>query len=602
MNLKVLNPLYSWCKAALILILTLSITRILVLAILANPWTSFPTILTLVKGFDFDFGLILGILALIYMSLFLGKFSKILVSVILFSWFFIHFFIFGLNVNLFKSWGSFINLKLLIYIQNTPNLYKVLLDPELFSVLLMIILLSFMLTWYIQKVLINARPSRFRPLFFLGIIVLSFLWIRGFFREIPRNLSDAYIEAPIYSATVLNPIWHLGYIYATYKDYLQEDMYNYFSDSEVDFNLQNLFLEYPCEAKQLFNFGTVRPNIVLIMMEGLSAATIKGYDEKNNFMPYITSLLPQSYWFSKAYSVGFRTEQGMTALYSGLFAAPYKNITDNLFMLDKIPTIFKSFEINGYDNHFLFGGDIEFAQMGYYLKKNKVTIESVNDFPSSSQTQNLGVPDSILFLRLADKFKGLDTPFFLSVLTQSTHEPYDIDVNRGETNEEARYLNAVKSLDRNIQHFMKQISQDPKFNQTIFIFTADHAHQFPDAIEIRSPKRYHIPLILYSPSMNSAYMGQKDSLIMRQNNFPATLSALLGFSKRNYSKYAQNHFSQAPKFSFSVFVNGYVYFDDKDSVDADYTWTRVPKEDTLLLRKHKIPLSLMQRIISEIKK
>ncbi len=268
-------------------------------------------------------------------------------------------------------------------------------------------------------------------------------------------------------------------------------------------------------------------------------------------------------------------------------------MTDNISSLQQLPSILKTLHHLKYHSSFIFGGNSEFANMRAYLTELKIdTIIDIKDFYKKEKTQKLGVPDEFLFQKVELEFKKNKSPFFMHVMTQSTHEPYDIPNSNPLNSEKKLYLNAAKYLDVQLNLFFEKIKKSSQYNNTIFIITSDHSHRLPDDIDIADSKRYHIPFLIYSPLLEKNYFGYKDTVLFSQHNFPSTLTYLMKWKEKNYLSYSLNHFSNSQKFTFSAFVNGYLFQRDTQAIFYDYVWRPYDTSDIDLVKEHSYPQSI----------
>jgi phosphoglycerol transferase MdoB-like AlkP superfamily enzyme len=90
-------------------------------------------------------------------------------------------------------------------------------------------------------------------------------------------------------------------------------------------------------------------------------------------------------------------------------------------------------------------------------------------------------------IKLADADHATQKPFFLQLMTTSNHRPYTypegrIDIPSGDGRE-----GAVKYTDYAIDQFLQQARKKPWFDNTLFIFVADHTAGSAGKETCRSP-------------------------------------------------------------------------------------------------------------------
>ena len=169
-------------------------------------------------------------------------------------------------------------------------------------------------------------------------------------------------------------------------------------------------------------------NVILIMVESLSAEYMGIFGDKKGLTPHLDALTKKSLFFNNLFATGTRTVRGMEAVTLSVPPTPGRSIVkrpknDNM---DSIGTIFKA---KGYDNKFIYAGHGYFDNMNDFFSKNGFKIVDRTDFDKNeiSFANVWGVCDEDLFgkvLKAADKSYTAHKPFFSFVMTTSNHRPY----------------------------------------------------------------------------------------------------------------------------------------------------------------------------------
>jgi len=157
------------------------------------------------------------------------------------------------------------------------------------------------------------------------------------------------------------------------------------------------------------------------------------------------------------------------------------------------------------------------------------------DFRSSVAEKDItfanvwGAADEDLYrwmIREADRVHAAGRPFYFFVMTTSNHRPYTYPENRIDIPSGSGRDGAVKYSDWAIGQLIREARTRPWFDNTIFIFVADHTASSAGKAELEI-HRYHIPLIFYSPS----HLQPADvPTLCSQIDVAPTLFALLGWS------------------------------------------------------------------------
>ena len=273
-----------------------------------------------------------------------------------------------------------------------------------------------------------------------------------------------------------------------------------------------------------FETSLRKPNIVILLVEGLGRAFTNSGGYLGNFTPNLDSLTSKSLYWENFLSQGGRTFAVLPSLISSLPFA--KNGFNELG--DAMPGHFSLINLlkqNGYQTSFYYGGDSKFDNMKQFLTKNKVDhIYDETNFPtgyskmpSSTSGFSWGYGDKELLSRYLTTPQDSAKPQLSVVLTVSTHNPFLINEQEAylqkftdrmselgfTENQKANYRNysyqyaSILYMDEAIGNFIRAYQQRPDFNNTVFLITGDH--RMPEIPMSNKLDRYHVPLMIYSP-------------------------------------------------------------------------------------------------------
>jgi len=271
-------------------------------------------------------------------------------------------------------------------------------------------------------------------------------------------------------------------------------------------------------------------NVVLIMVESLSAEYMGIFGNKKGLTPHLDLLADKSLFFDNFYATGTRTVRGMEAVVLSLPPTPGRSIVKRPDCQNKNSAglIFKNL---GYENKFIYAGHGYFDNMNYFFSNNGFKIVDRLEFKDDEITfSNVwGVCDEDLFnktMQEADKSYEHHKPFFSFIMTTSNHRPYTYPEGKIDIPSHTGRDGGVKYTDYAIDKFLKDASTKPWFDNTIFVILADH--NGGSAGKTSLPVwRYKIPLIMYAPKIISA---QKVSKLSSQVDLMPTLLNILGQS------------------------------------------------------------------------
>lgn len=285
-------------------------------------------------------------------------------------------------------------------------------------------------------------------------------------------------------------------------------------------------------------------NIVLITLESLSASFLKQYGNTENITPNLDSLMNVSLVFNNLYATGNRTVRGLEAVTLCLPPSPGESIikrsdNSNLFSTGKV------LKEKGYTVQYLYGGDCYFDNMEAFFSGNGYEIIDKKDFSKEEITfSNIwGVCDEDMYRKAINVFnKNVEKgkPFFGHIMTVSNHRPFTYPEGKIDIPGNIKSRNGgVKYADYALGQFITEARKQSWFENTVFVFVADHCASSAGKTEIPLDK-YHIPALIYAPGFIEPQ--QVNSLVSQIDLMP-TVFGLLHFSY-NSQFYGKDIFSK----------------------------------------------------------
>ncbi len=159
-------------------------------------------------------------------------------------------------------------------------------------------------------------------------------------------------------------------------------------------------------------------------------------------------------------------------------------------------------------------------------------------------------------------------PFFATLFTLSSHEPYDVPMAprfKGE-DETTLFKNAAAYTDSCIGVFISKLKKDPLWQNTLIVFVADHGHPLPGNDENDRPSKFHIPLIFTGGALNVKGVVKN---IGSQTDIVTTVLDQLGISASAFKWGKDLLDSSATQFAFYNFNDGFGFVTPKGTVTLD---------------------------------
>lgn len=364
------------------------------------------------------------------------------------------------------------------------------------------------------------------------------------------------------------------YLTANKFSYWVEDSYEYFRNKnngdnilsgatlkkEADFYQQNHPFNFTSSAYPLlhgntetdvlgsfFNLQKTPPNIVILVVEGLSRDFSGDNAYAGSFTPFLDSLSHNSLTWDNFLSTAPGTFAAHPAIEGSL---PYgkRGFSIMNVMPDHL-SLTKILKSNGYHTKFLIGFNPDFDNMGGFIRLQGTDF-TLSQYPSKYKEMgvgkegwSMGYPDDALYSRSFEVMDSLrQTPYLNIFHTGTTHLPYLFEQKHQYEklfDQKIKTMNVAPGIRKTLKQtkevlvtfmfsddclkkFFHEYAKRPEFGNTIFFITGDHhIGSFPTINEIDD---YHVPFIVYSPMLKKP---QKFLSVNTHNNITPTILALL---------------------------------------------------------------------------
>ena len=271
-------------------------------------------------------------------------------------------------------------------------------------------------------------------------------------------------------------------------------------------------------------------NVILISIESLSAKFLTRFGEQKNITPFMDQWFKQGKLFTHFYATGTRTTRGLEAITLSIPPTPGRSMVkrpdnDHMYSLGKV------FKDKGYDTVFFYGGRGYFDNMNAFFSGNGYRIVDQTSLSAQEITfkNAWGVSDEDLYNRAlleANKAHDLKTPFFFHIMTTSNHRPFTFPSGKIDLPPGSGRSGGVKYTDYALGQLIKKASDQPWFDNTLFVVLADHCSSSAGRVGL-PVKKYHIPLFIYAPKYIEP---QEIDTLSSQMDVAPTLLSLMNFS------------------------------------------------------------------------
>ncbi len=426
------------------------------------------------------------------------------------------------------------------------------------SYILLLIVASYFVYRIIAKKINNWKHIKKMP--FIPVVILFtaalIIPIRGGFGIAPMNQSTVYFsDSNFANISAVNASWNF-FSSLVNKTYDKVNPYTYLPKDEIASSMAQLYKE---EGMPIKIMNADKPNVLIVIWESFTEKVVDKKINGQEVTPYFNRLKKEGVYFSNAYASGDRTDKGLIAVLSGYPAQPTQSIIKEPSKTQKLPILTKDFQALDYRTEFYYGGETEFANIKSYLfTADYEQITDLNTLSDDLFLTKWGVHDEIVFDRfLKDHQVIRNKPFFSTLLTISSHEPFDVPLDStvfAGSDEESLYMNSLYYTDREFGKFIDSARTQPWWNNTVVIVVGDHGHRLPETGN--KADNFRIPMLWTGGAVKSRNTIED---IVSQLDIAKSLSEIMGIPSKQY-EWGRNLFrTKRNNWAFFSFNDGFGY-------------------------------------------
>ena len=423
--------------------------------------------------------------------------------------------------------------------------------------------------WYYLYSLFSVKPVRKKhstlnliksSLTFLIVIFLCIGGARGDFKKSTRPITI------IHAMENVNNPQHADFILNTPFTVIR-------TFGKTDFKLSNAFTKN--EIKRIVNpikfypkndNDSLKPNVIIFILESMGReywGSLNSKDKIPNYKgytPFLDSLAIHSLIFPNFYANSRKSIHGMPAILAGIpsFEIAY---TSSPYSNQPIESVVSIANNLGYSTSFFHGasngsmGFLGFSKiLGFDNYYGKDEYNNNEDFDGY-----WGIWDEPFLQYTKETLDRAKQPFLSTVFTVTSHDPYILPRKYEEIFNKGfvPMHETVGYTDFAFKRFFDKARNEPWFDNTIFVFTADHGNQTYYSYYEKIINRFANPLMIYWSKGN--LNGVSQSLGQHMDIFP-TIVDLIGYDKP-FRSWGKSLVSDAETDSFVVnYFGGGSYF------------------------------------------
>ncbi|MFI5154645.1 MAG: LTA synthase family protein [Chitinophagales bacterium] len=375
------------------------------------------------------------------------------------------------------------------------------------------------------------------------------------------------------------------FVYSLLRSQKQIRQKNYYSPKELDSLARSVFrLEAVDEMK--------KKNVVIFILESFSRGYLLPGDPLKANTPFFDSLISQSIFFPNAFANGFNSNQGIVSILGGLPAFLDDPFYYSVYANTPLQGIGNILKEKGYNTSFFMGakkdhfGFEKFGRMAgiedYYWR------EQFND--ENAFDGNWGIFDEPFLQYGADILSKKTQPFFAVFFNISSHPPFTIPASHKQDfifPNQTPAQRAISYVDFAFRKFFERISKESWFQESVFIFCADHYLYAGNGTKQNGLTVSEIPVFIFQPGQKNNHY---DSSVISQVDLGPSVLHLLnysgrttGFGKDIFDIAINEHFAlNKPGHTYQIFSADWLFGYDLTNDHAQYLYQY--RTDSLLTK------------------
>ena len=388
------------------------------------------------------------------------------------------------------------------------------------------------------------------------IAYFTVIGIRGGFGRYTRpiTISNAlqYADRPQETAIILNTPFSL-------MKSLENETYrnpHYFERQDLEQIMSPI--HRPDERAQ-----EKRLNVVVLILESFSKEYIGFYNNpsfkggigRGSLTPFLDSLLAQSVTYTYSYASGRKSIDAMPSVLSSIpmLIEPYV-VTP--YATNEVSSLADCLNRKGYTTAFFHGapnGSMGFQAFARAAHFNRYYgMDEYNGEDAFDGTWAIWDEEFLQFF--AHTMDTLPQPFLTTVFTASSHHPFKIPTRyEGHFPKGTIPLHqCVAYTDFALRRFFNYASQQPWFDNTLFVLTADHTNQLTTPEYRNTRGLFAVPIAFYSPARLAPDVRSQGA-VSQIDIMPSVLN-FLGYDKP-YFAFGEDCLTQPKKHPWAVIYN-----------------------------------------------
>lgn len=366
----------------------------------------------------------------------------------------------------------------------------------------------------------------------MGATVLA---IRGGTQYKPLKPDHAFVHTP-------NKLGHLvlntPYNFFSTLAFPRIPDYNFYSEEELKAGLRKY------AQKDSVAYPKRKLNVVLIILESFAAEYSGLYGMGRTYFPFYDSLARKGTFFPHHFANGRRSIEAVPSLLVSIPSLMPEPYITSLYQSNEIHGLPELLYKEGYRTMFFHGG--KNGTMGFDKFAENAGVQDyygLDEYPDTKKDfdGNWGIYDEPFLRWTNKKLSKTKEPFFATVFTLSSHQPYSIPpaLKNKFPKGKLEIHESIGYADYSLRKFFEAASKEDWYENTLFILTADHTQDMEVPEHKNVLDEYHVPLVFFKPGET---LYADTSRVSHHSDIPNSIADLLGLKPTYTLPFGQSLF------------------------------------------------------------
>lgn len=383
--------------------------------------------------------------------------------------------------------------------------------------------------------------------------------IRGGFGKYTRpiTISNAmqYVDRPSETAIVLNTPFSL-------MKSLENQTYinpHYFPEDELESIMTPV---HPAMSEAVTDtLMSDRPNVVILILESFAAEHVGFFNHHldngtyQGFTPFLDSLLAQSVTYTHSYASGRISIDAMPSVLSSL-PMMIEHYIVTPYSTNSVSSVADVLSREGYTTAFFHGAPN--GSMGFQAYAHSAGFQAyygLDEYDGPSAFDGTwGIWDEEFLQYYGRTMTQLPQPFCTAVFSLSSHHPFKLPARYEGCFPEGPQpiCRSIAYSDHALREFFRLAKQQPWFQNTLFVITADYTSQLYHPEYINDEGLFRIPIAFYMPARLSPKMDT--TTVISQTDIMPSVLAQIGYTGP-YFAFGEDALTQAKAHNYAICYN-----------------------------------------------